>query len=206
MAVELSRKGFMTCQEYLALYSDYLDERLGAAARTRCTAHAEACRSCARYDRVMRRGLQLARSLPEIVPSSDFDQRLQHRIFHVQDDLARTDRLGASGALVALALAGVIALAAWSPVLTRGVGPEVERAASGVTEPAASDARTDRVDTPPWWYGGTAGGVFSFTAMDPTSIATLSDLAAAFPGPYSPLIVSPPVTRGVGSTLARYNE
>jgi hypothetical protein len=154
----------------------------------------------------MRRGLQLARALPEIVPSSDFDQRLQHRIFHVQDELARTDRVGASGAVVALALAGVIALAAWSPVLTGRDATQAARAESGLTEAAARGAGHDPIDAPPWWYGGTAGRVFSFTAMSPTPIATLSELAAAFPGPYSPLIVSPPVTRGGGTTLARYNE
>src|SRR5690606_18291876 len=62
----------MTCQEFLARYSEYLDERLEPLESALWRAHMNRCPSCARYDRVLRRGLALVRDLPEVEPSSDF--------------------------------------------------------------------------------------------------------------------------------------
>src|SRR5690606_33520694 len=67
-------------------------------------------------DRVMRQGLELVRGLPLLEPSSDFKPRLQHRLFHVQDERADERASGAS-AVVALAIAGMLAAIAWSPLL-----------------------------------------------------------------------------------------
>jgi len=203
----------MTCREYLSLHSELLDERLELADASRCRAHVDTCPSCARYDRVVRRGLTLVRELPQISPSPDFHQRLQHRIFHVQDDIARGDRFATASAAVALAIAGVIAFAAWSPML----GPPEVGQASGAMVRGAEEAlrvvaepeppAAEALGNPRWWYGETQRSVFSYASMNlyPT-MSTAPAPAMLFPGPYSPLIVAPPSVRRGGSVLARYSE
>jgi hypothetical protein len=42
--------------------------------------HLEACTRCATFDTVVRRGLLVARNLPAIEPSPDFNVRLQNRL------------------------------------------------------------------------------------------------------------------------------
>ena len=190
----------MTCQDYLALYSDYLDEQLEASEAARVRAHVETCSRCARYDRVLRRGLTLVREAPDVPASFDFQDRLQHRIFHVQDDMAR-GRFAGSGTAVSVAIAGMIALAAWTPLL-RAVDaePRVEAAATPA-EPDLPSAGS--IVAPDWWYPSVGAGIFSRT-----SFTYPLGLDASFPGPYSPLIVQPPVRMGAAPTtrLAGLND
>lgn len=105
----------MECKEFLESYSSYLD---GLASEDRQRAfreHIESCESCARYDRVVQRGLRVFRNLPRLDPSPDFLPRLRHRIYHIQDDIpAHSMRHGGSAALLAVAAVGLLALA-WLP-------------------------------------------------------------------------------------------
>ncbi|HLU24740.1 MAG TPA: zf-HC2 domain-containing protein [Longimicrobiales bacterium] len=155
----------MTCQEFLARYSDYLDEQLEPLEAALCRAHMERCPSCARYDRVLRRGLALVRELPQIEPSSDFMPRLQHRLYHVDDDLEMGRRASGASAMVTLAIAGMLAAVAWSPLI-RTEPVTVELAPMEARAPAGAEARlrvvpldevaerVEAVDPPPggsWW-------------------------------------------------------
>lgn len=113
----------MTCREFLARYSEYLDERVGPLEAERWRSHAMLCRSCARYDQVLRDGLERVRELPDIEPSSDFLPRLQHRLYHLHDgDLESGNRASGGSAAVALAVAAVLTLLAWSPLIRSQVG------------------------------------------------------------------------------------
>lgn len=107
----------MTCQDFLARHSEYMDDLLSPAEAERCAAHISSCVACARYDRVVRQGVRLLRSAPEIEPSSDFFPRLQHRLYNLEDELRAGSRGPGSSAIVSLALAGVLALLAWSPLM-----------------------------------------------------------------------------------------
>lgn len=116
----------MTCRDFLARQSEYMDEVMHPLEAALWRKHAECCPSCARYDRVMRRGLRLARDLASIEPSPDFHPRLQYRLNHMEESLRAGSRASGAGAVLSLAVAGALALLAWGPLL--GPGPVVGRA------------------------------------------------------------------------------
>ena len=209
----------MTCQEFLARYSEYLDELLDPMEAARVHHHLSRCASCARYDRVMRQGLELVRELPLVEPSPDFEPRLQHRLFHVRDEQADERASGAS-AVVALAIAGMLAAIAWSPLLrqdpltidlpaVQARAPGAELRAPAFSLPAAwPDRRLAKeadkaADAVPWWWelplSGMGAGWPQADFAPPTFMPT--------PGPYSPLIVDHPdygaaSARVVGATAS----
>lgn len=106
------------CARFLEEYSDFRDCLLAPEQRREFEAHLAACSSCARYDRVVDRGASIFRELPEVEPSEDFAARLQHRIFHVEDEMRAPGRsFSGISAPTAFSIAAVLAAAAWLPVL-----------------------------------------------------------------------------------------
>lgn len=117
----------MDCSEFIARFSDYYD-RSGTVDETGAMeAHLESCGSCRRYHRVVTRGGQLLRSLPRPTVRPDFRPRLQHRIYHLEDEAVLSPASGSgTTAVTAVAMAVLLTLAAWTPAVTldRGeVGP-----------------------------------------------------------------------------------
>jgi anti-sigma factor RsiW len=109
----------MDCKEFLASHSAYRDGELSWPEREACEAHLDACEACARYDRVVWRGAELVRDLPRIEVSEDFGERLRHRLYHVEEEM-RAPRFAVGGAGTAastLAIAAVLAMAAWIPLM-----------------------------------------------------------------------------------------
>jgi anti-sigma factor RsiW len=179
------------CDEFLAGHSEYVDGRLSSLAAARLAAHADECRSCARYDRIVRRGMDLVRDLPAAEPSDDFELRLQHRIFHMEDAGALQPRAG--GAAAALGIAAAIALLAWSPMMVRDDAP----VASATHESAAP------------YFAVEAVPLFSQNAWYPVAMPAAPShqpaaVLAMFPGPYSPLVVTPPAHRAVRPVSTGY--
>ena len=115
----------MSCRDFLARHSEYVDGVIEAAAAERMAAHVRVCASCARYDRVVRRGGALLRELPGITLSSDFEARLRHRLYHERDGLSQR-RAGAASVYVAVAsvILAIGAAGFGSAVIDRT--PEVE--------------------------------------------------------------------------------
>jgi hypothetical protein len=109
----------MDCQEFLAHHTEWLDGELPWAERQALEAHAGACPSCARYDRVVRRGAEVFRKqLPELEVSDDFMDRLRHRIYSEDLERARAERRATPGAALATAaIAASVALFAWVPLM-----------------------------------------------------------------------------------------
>lgn len=179
----------MTCQDCVNQETDFIDDALTPLERARHASHLERCTSCARYHRVLARGLQLVRDMPEIQPSPGFRGTLHRRLRAVQDDRIRRERAVLSGATAAIALAGLIALAAWAPVWQEAVQRRH-------TEVAARDqlATVPTVELPPgqWWYDGPGG----------EGSTPLVHRVSTFPGPYSPLVVQPPAVSTPGTTPA----
>jgi hypothetical protein len=199
------------CEELLARYGDYIDGQLSPLQAARLQLHLEVCGSCARYDRIMSRGLELVRELPELTPSHDFEERLQHRLYHADDAAALAAQRPTAGAVAAFAVAGVIALLAWSPLLLstedgtavvasneqRRAQP-TDRAQATYRAPAYMTPATAQSDVPVHvpltapLHG--AGDLWQpAVAVPPLSSGDMARILAAFPGPYSPLVVSPPV-------------
>jgi hypothetical protein len=106
------------CETYLARYSEYLDHDMTVAERDEMEAHADECEHCAQYDRVVRRGTDVLRDLPELEVSDDFADRLRWRL-HAADEEDRRARRTASPAQAAgtLAIAALVAAAAWVPLM-----------------------------------------------------------------------------------------
>jgi hypothetical protein len=128
----------VACSDFLARHSAWLDGELDAAARAAHERHLAACDACSRYARVLTRGTELLRGLPEVEPSEEFGARLQHRLFHVEDErLLAGRRTGRR-----LATAALVCAVAASPFLGEWISGA--RAASGAgMDPALAHPHED---------------------------------------------------------------
>lgn len=135
------------CARFLDEYSEFRDGSLAPEESREFEAHLSGCASCARYDRVVSRGAGIFRSLPELQPSEDFAARLQHRIFHVEDEMRAPGRSFSGVPTPAvLSIAAVLAMAAFLPVL-RPVADELHSLPAVV-------ARAPGADLPPLFVAG----------------------------------------------------
>jgi anti-sigma factor RsiW len=131
----------MNCTEFVHCFSEYHD---GTASETRIREaedHLSWCPRCRRYHEVFARGVALLRSLPAPDVREDFVPRLQHRLYHVDEDAA-LHRHTSSGttALTVLGVALLLTAVAWSPTFRQGA-PVVELAPIVVSRPPASRMR-----------------------------------------------------------------
>lgn len=113
----------MDCNGFLERFSEFYDGDAPDAGEFE--QHVTECAGCRRYAQTVARSLALLRATPGVAVCDDFHPRLQHRIYHIQEDLARRRR-GASFTRVGVAFAATIllALAVWGPELVRET-PEV---------------------------------------------------------------------------------
>ena len=131
-----SRATTMTCSEFQHRFSDYYDGTAEPSFLEEADAHLGMCPGCRRYHEVLHRGFEILRAAPPLAVPADFLPRLQHRIYHLEDGPALSGRgtVGsATTVTTALAIAMLIALAAWSPVLVQA--PEVDLAPIVVDRP-----------------------------------------------------------------------
>jgi hypothetical protein len=125
----------MTCSEFVSRFSEYYDGTVAEEYIGEAHAHLAGCPSCRRYRHVVERGAQLLQVLDTPAVRDDFRPRLQHRLYHV-DQEAALRRHTTSGA-TALAVAGISVLltaVAWSPTM-RPSSPVVELAPIVVSRP-----------------------------------------------------------------------
>jgi len=143
----------MNCEEFQERYSEYRDERTAREELEKFERHLQDCESCARYDRVVSRGVEVFRDLPSPSPSPDFYDRLKHRIYHLEDGIpgARSWPTGSAAAL-AVAAAGLLALA-WVPFVSR-VPVEVELRPVSVERPEAVEQRSADREPPSLFQSG----------------------------------------------------
>jgi hypothetical protein len=140
----------MNCTEFLHGYSDYDDSLLDEAELELFRAHLVACASCARYDRVLRKGRMLARQHAQVTPGEDFIPRLHDRLWRHRIErrrrLAMSVPGGAAAALAAVTVVlsslGVVALmdepgALPGATTTAGAGVDGPEAAVWVADPAS---------------------------------------------------------------------
>ncbi|MEJ2186430.1 MAG: zf-HC2 domain-containing protein [Gemmatimonadota bacterium] len=67
------------CRTFLERYSDLVDDMLAPAEVVAMRRHLAECQRCRRYDRVVRRGVQVLRASAP-APSPDFRGRLRRRL------------------------------------------------------------------------------------------------------------------------------
>lgn len=173
----------MDCREFLHRYSEYDDSLVSASELARFRAHMAECRSCARYDRVLRKGRMLARQLPGPEPSPDFIPRLRRRLLW-----GPPRRGGFRGTRLAAGLAATtILLVATSAVRLLEPGdPTLPAGAATVADPAVN----------PVLRPIGAGVPMLPVAMTGTTRAwTAEKVAMADTSSYSPLVTGPPAYR-----------
>lgn len=101
----------MDCEAFLEDYSDFLDRRFESHPLSEYTEHILGCESCAEYDRVVRRGLQLVRQLDPPDPNPSFKPRLRRSLLELgRGGLGPRDYVVGT-ALTAVTAAGLLALA-----------------------------------------------------------------------------------------------
>lgn len=105
------------CSDVLDRYSEFRDGVLEHELERAFEAHLQACSSCARYDRVVGEGVGVFRALPELSPSSDFEARLQHRLFSVEDQLNQGRRASGASLATTVGICAAITLGAWLPTV-----------------------------------------------------------------------------------------
>ena len=128
----------MDCKEYLARFSEFYDNRAEPGASREMEAHRAGCSGCRKYSKTLESGTEILRALPPLEIPVDFRPRLDHRIYHLEDgaSIAR-ESLGTGATSVSvLAIAILVALSAWSPVMS-------------VTAPAPELPPVVVVDPPP---------------------------------------------------------
>ncbi len=186
----------MSCEEFLAQHSDLLDGELDEARAVEMLLHMGGCERCARYDRVLRRGLTLLREAEPIQPKADPYVALQEHLARSQERAAR--RGPAMASLAAAALLGVFA---WSAL---------ERMDTGITTgPANQAVQQVSPESLGFWVNPVLSGVdrigpaLPAPARWPHAI-TVGESAPAgiIPvivqpplldrGPYTPLVLQPP--------------
>lgn len=125
----------MNCTEFVQRFSEVHDGTAEASAVADAEKHLKGCPGCRRYRDVVTRGGELLRSLPEIDVGDDFRHRLQHRLYHVDDEEAlRAHASSGTTALTALGMAVLLTAVAWSPSL-RSEAPTVELDPIVVSDP-----------------------------------------------------------------------
>lgn len=135
----------MDCGTFLDGYSDFRDGLLTLPDRVAFEAHLRDCDSCARYDRVVAGGVKVLRDLPELEVAPDFMDRLQHRIWHEQDEMAnararRSRRSSRRVAGAAMAAAASIAAVALVPGVYARFAPTVTMLPSAAAKAPAAQA------------------------------------------------------------------
>jgi len=189
----------MTCTECIALSGDYIDGLIDAFGRSRFEDHLRGCPACARYVRVLRRGLAVVRGLDPVEPSPEFRVRLHRRLHGLAEEQRAVALPVLAGAGVTLAVVATVAVAAWLPLS----GPT-----NSPAEIASAEQQADRVESlsrigsesAPW------RPLNGWSPWVRPTLAPPSSMTVALPGPYSPLVVQPPsVGRPMGrAILAAY--
>lgn len=76
----------MDCRSFRKEHLAYLDDTLSGEQTREAQQHLLACNACAAHDTLVRRSLMIARSMPSIEPSAEFQERLRARLAACRDE------------------------------------------------------------------------------------------------------------------------
>ena len=149
----------MKCSDVVACFTDYLDGVSPPAERSAIGKHLEHCAECVRYRNVLVHGAELLRALPEPELRDDFEPRLKHRLFQVDDErVLAAHRASGASAMTVLSVALLLTAVAWSPTLFMRV-PAVQLPVLVVDDPPRRGVTRPMSVTPP--------DVFRTTEVEP---------------------------------------
>ena len=115
----------MNCSEFLTRFTEDLDGPVSAEGASEMESHLRDCASCRRYRRVVEHGSTLLNTLPRPELREDFEPRLRHRLYHVDDERAVSAAQSGAPAMTVLGIAILLTALAWAPAL-RGGGSDVQ--------------------------------------------------------------------------------
>jgi hypothetical protein len=177
-------RGPLSCHEFLEGHSDYLDGLLPEGITWRFDQHAAECSNCNRFDRVLRRGLLLARNLPEIQPSATFQDTLQARLMGLEAvPIQRPVIAGTGTAVVIAAVLGMIAI---TPFLMQAGADHAPPPAVAETPPPTPVMPSLDVNESAFGEPQITAGVFATPPFETS---------------YSPVIVQAPAVAGSVSSV-----
>lgn len=140
----------MDCKEFRDKHVAFVDDMLSPAESAAMLGHLRGCCRCSRHDTGVRRGLLVARNLPEIRPSADFMARLQVRLREADCgsesflDVPRHRLPLARFAMLAASVLGAASLAAYTmndgPIEPVRLAPVVASVPAPEPPPLASPA------------------------------------------------------------------
>lgn len=171
----------LSCSEVLARHSEYIDGEMHAPDSERWRAHLAACSLCARYDRVLRKGVRLLHDEDDLQADPEFIQHLRYRIADEHHRMSQPISMNAS---MAVTVAAVLALAVSLPMMM---------SKSEATTAVASEIDVRAVEIA--WHGGDAlHHTREHSALPaPRPVLRASSMAVAhIDAGYSPLIVESP--------------
>jgi hypothetical protein len=140
----MESKLVLSCSECLARHSEYLDGVMDSATAELWRAHIAGCAHCARYDRVLRRGLKTLTAQPFVELDPTFTSELHRRLAF--EDRRLATRPITSMAAASVAVAAMLAFAAWLPVMLLTSSPEQQVAGAPASQVASEIA----------WHGESA--------------------------------------------------
>ncbi len=118
----------MTCSEFLAGYSDFQDGEAQPDLSRAFESHLSTCEKCRRYHDVVVRGVEYLRAAPLPPLCDDFEDRLRHSIYTVEEERRRARislRPVSTSAMGVVALTAIMVAALLTPFLFQPT-PSVE--------------------------------------------------------------------------------
>lgn len=174
-----------SCNEVLARHSDYLDGVLPADDVAAVRAHIADCTHCSRYDRVLRRGLNVLVREEPTAPDPDFLQSLHSRLAVEDQRIAmRPVSVAMTGTL---SIAAMLVLVTWLPA----VFSATKSGATAVQPVSAPDVSGAEIA---WHAGSAVADPAPHTDLPQPAVSfavTSSDISLIDRG-YSPLILEAP--------------
>ena len=153
----------MDCSDFVSQYTDYRDGLTSAVVVRRMQEHLSGCESCRRYEAVVEHGASLLRSLPRPELREDFQPRLQHRLYNVQEErFASNLPTSRAPAFAVVGIAALLTVVAWAPLLRGGATvvelepivvdqvPALRRPMSSSPAQMASDEPSEELDSDLW--------------------------------------------------------
>lgn len=150
----------MDCRSFRKHHLAYLDDTLAGELMAAAQRHILACDACAAHDALVRRSLMVAKNLPTIEPSIDFQQRLQARLAECRaerqaqlvavHDAGSTVLFSATASrpawrrprtLAAIAAGAMIGTLVWRGVTTASTAPLVAMEPVIASQPARPEVR-----------------------------------------------------------------
>lgn len=125
----------MECEEFLRDYSDFLDRRFEDHSIVSYCDHLLGCTSCAEYDRVVRRGLELVKGLEQPEGRRDLVPRVSERVLGLGPGLSRGAERASAGLVVGVAAVGLFLAGSLALLNSR----EAAELPPVVVEPAVAD-------------------------------------------------------------------